>query len=179
MKILCFGASTSTKSINQKLAIHTASFFDKAEITVLDLNDYDMPLYSEDRQATIGVPEQAQAFRSLLQGADAVIISFAEHNGTYTAAFKNLMDWNSVIGGSKPWENKPYFLMATSPGPRGGMTGLQIALDKWPYMGADIKASYSLPSFGDNFHDDKGITEDDLREAHEVAVHLFKKEINY
>lgn len=178
-KILSFGASTSSTSINQKLALYTASFFEKAEIIPLDLNFYEMPVYSSDRQAADGVPDEAEAFRALLQEVDAVIISFAEHNGAYTAAFKNLMDWNSVISGGKPWEEKPYLLMSTSTGPRGGATVLDIALNKWPYMGADIKASFSLPSFNDNFNEETGIIDEDLRKKHLAAIDLFKKEINY
>ena len=178
MKILCFGASTHSRSINQKLALYTATFFKKATIITIDLNHYEMPIYSEDRQRDTGIPEQAHKFRSLLQEADGVIISFAEHNGVYTAAFKNVMDWNSVIGG-KTWEDKSYFLMATSPGPRGGATVLDIACDKWPYMGADIKARFSLPSFPNNFDYEKGILDPDLKSTHLAQIEAFKKAINY
>lgn len=172
MKIVSFGASTSSASINKKLAIHTAEKISDADVTILDLNDYEMPIYSEDRQREDGIPEAAHRFRKHLSDADGVIVSFAEHNGAYTAAFKNIMDWNSVIEG-KPWLNKTFFLMGTSPGGRGASTILDIALAKWPFMGASIVASFSLPSFGDHFNEEKGITDDDLREAHSKELEKF------
>ena len=63
---------------------------------------------------------------------------------------KNLFDWMSRIDG-KLWSNKPMLLMATSPGARGGATGLEIAQGRFGYMGGNIVGSFSLPSFGDNF----------------------------
>jgi NAD(P)H-dependent FMN reductase len=60
---------------------------------VLDLNDYEMPIYSIDRETEDGIPEEAQRFYDELGAVDAILISFAEHNGAYTAAYKNIFDW--------------------------------------------------------------------------------------
>ena len=51
----------------------------------------------------------------------------------------------------KLWSDKPMLLMATSPGARGGATVLEIAKGRFPYMGGNIVADFSLPSFDDNF----------------------------
>ena len=48
MKILTFGASNSKTSINKALAWFTATLVPGAEIEILDLSDYDLPIYSED-----------------------------------------------------------------------------------------------------------------------------------
>ncbi len=66
----------------------------------------------------------------------------------------NLFDWMSRIDG-KLWSDKPMLLMATSPGARGGSTGLEIAAGRFGYMGGNIVGSFSLPSFGDNFSNEK------------------------
>ena len=86
----------------------------------------------------------------------------AEHNGAYSSAFKNILDWSSRID-AKTFQQKPMLLLATSPGARGGKTVLEIAKNYFPYQGADIKGSYSLPSFNANFDPEIGITNEELK----------------
>jgi len=62
MKIIAFAATSSRKSINKQLASHAASLVENAQVEVLDINDYEMPLYSEDREAELGKPQLAQDF---------------------------------------------------------------------------------------------------------------------
>lgn len=57
MKLLAFAASNSRKSINKLLVTYASSMVEDAEVEVLDLNDYELPLFSEDREAQIGQPE--------------------------------------------------------------------------------------------------------------------------
>jgi chromate reductase len=82
MKILTFGASHAKTSINKALARFTATLVPGAEIDVLDLSDYDLPIYSEDLEKQIGHPPAAKAFFEKIGSADGVIVSFAEHNGS-------------------------------------------------------------------------------------------------
>ena len=56
MKVLAFAASNSRSSINKRLVTHAAEVFAQeidttAEAEVIDLNDYELPIYSEDREA--------------------------------------------------------------------------------------------------------------------------------
>ncbi|MEP4192505.1 MAG: NAD(P)H-dependent oxidoreductase, partial [Sneathiella sp.] len=97
MKILAFGASSSKKSINKKLASHAASMVQNGDIEILDLNDFELPLFSEDKEEELGHPQLAKEFLNKISNADGLIISFAEHNGSYTAAYKNIFDWASRI----------------------------------------------------------------------------------
>lgn len=150
MNILAFGASNSAQSINQKLAAYAARLLDGASVELLDLNDYEMPLYSAEREATLGQPEQAHSFREKIAQSDALVISFAEHNGSYSAAFKNLFDWTSRID-SKVYQNKPAVFLSTSPGSRGGASVLESVVNTAPHFGADIVASMAIPSFQKNF----------------------------
>ncbi|MFT6656713.1 MAG: NAD(P)H-dependent FMN reductase, partial [Marinomonas primoryensis] len=106
MKILAFGASSSRQSINKALASYTANLVAGAEITVLDLNDFDMPIFSEDIEKSAGVPVQAQAFVDAIAQTDVIVVSFAEHNGSYSAAYKNIFDWASRIE-KAVYQNKP------------------------------------------------------------------------
>ena len=146
MKVLAFAASSSSKSINKQLVNYAASLVDGAEIETLDINDYEIPLFSEDKERELGQPEQAKKFFAKLGQADAIVISFAEHNGSYTAAYKNLFDWTSRID-QKLFQNKPLVLLATSPGPGGASSVLAAAKGSAPYFAGDVKAALSVPSF--------------------------------
>ena len=105
-KIIAFGASSSKTSINKQLATYTANQFQNVSVEILDLNDYEMPIYSVDKEKENGIPQLAHDFYSKLGSADLIIISFAEHNGAYFAAFKNIFDWASRING-KTFQEKP------------------------------------------------------------------------
>lgn len=167
-KIIAFGASSSKTSINKQLATYAANQFQNASVEVLDLNDFEMPIYSVDKEKDNGIPQLAQDFYAILGTADAIVISFAEHNGAYSAAFKNIFDWTSRIN-AKTFQEKPMLLLATSPGPRGGSSVLEIAKNRFPFQGAVVKGSFSLPSFNDNFDAEKGITNEDFKnQLHEI-----------
>ncbi len=161
-KIIAFGASSSKTSINKLLAIYAANQFQNASVEVLDLNDFEMPIYSVDKEKDNGIPQLAQDFYAKIGSADLIVISFAEHNGAYSTAFKNIFDWASRING-KTFQEKPVLLLSTSPGPRGGSSVLEIAKNRFPFQGAVVKGSFSLPSFNDNFDAEKGITNEDLK----------------
>lgn len=150
MKIIAFGASTSSTSINKALATYTANLIDDAEVIVLDINDYQVPMFSEDKEKEIGQAEGAQAFLRDLSQADAFVISFAEHNGYFPAAYKNLFDWTTRIERSV-FQDKPAVFLATSPGPGGAQSALAAATGSAPFFGGNVKASVSVPSFYDNF----------------------------
>lgn len=150
MKIIAFGGSNSQQSINKKLATYVAHLFEKYDVEVLDLNDFAMPLFSVDLEKEVGHQKLAQDFLDKIASADMLVVSMAENNGNYTAAFKSLFDWSSRIN-VKVFQDKPMLLMATSPGGRGGATVLEIAKNAFPRYGANVLATFSLPSFNDNF----------------------------
>jgi chromate reductase len=155
MKVLAFAATSSKNSINKQLANYAAKQIEGALVELIDLNDYEMPLFSEDREKELGHPELAKAFYQKLGEADVIVISFAEHNGSYSAAYKNLFDWTSRIN-TKVFQNKPVIMLATSPGPGGAATVLAAAKGSAPYFGADLKGAISVPSFYDNFDVENG-----------------------
>lgn len=175
MNVLAFGASNSRQSINKALATYAATVFKStyqpdARIDVLDLSDYDMPIYGIDREQSDGIPALAQQFFDKIGAADALIISYAEHNGTYTAAFKNVFDWASRIE-AKVFQNKPIVILATSPGKGGASSVLSNAISSAPFFAAEVKGSLSVPSFYDNFDVERGeLTNVELIEALQVEL---------
>ena len=157
--IIAFAGSNSKNSINKQLAIYAAGFVENVNVNVLDLNDFELPLYGIDLENEKGIPETAHKFLNILKETDGIVLSLAEHNGTYTTVFKNLFDWLTRIEG-KMFYDKPMLLMATSPGGRGGLTALEIAKGRFPFHDGNIIETFSLPFFGDNFKDGKIINED-------------------
>ena len=155
-KIIAFGASNSETSINKQLATYAANQFQNVSVEILDLNDYEMPIFSVDKEKENGIHPLAQEFYSKLGSADLILISFAEHNGNYSSAFKNILDWTSRIN-AKTFQEKPMLLLATSPGARGGSSVLEIANKRFPFQGGIVKGSFSLPSFFENFDVVNGI----------------------
>jgi NAD(P)H-dependent FMN reductase len=161
MKILAFGGSYSKNSINKEFAFYTAENFDGAEIEKIDLNDFQLPLYTIDLEKEEGIPASAHSFLSKISDADLIIISLAEHNGSYTAGFKNLFDWISRIN-VKMFDAKHLFLLSTATGPGGGISVMEAATKRFPKHGANIISTFTLPKFQDNFDQNNGILNSEL-----------------
>jgi len=171
-KILAFGGSTSRASINQAFVTYAASQLTDFEAKVVRLLDFEMPLFSVDVQEEDSFPESVKELHQLIKDADGIVISLAEHNGAYTAAFKNAFDWLSRLEG-KAWDNKPMLLLSTSPGGRGGSSVMEIASNRFPFNGGEIIATFSLPFFQRNFHPDDGIADSGLDLQFRAALQSF------
>lgn len=174
-KIIAFAGTNSKESINKQLATYASSLVSNVDATILDLNDFELPLYGIDLENNKGIPENAHKFLELIKTSDGIILSLAEHNGAYSTAFKNIFDWMSRIDG-KLWSSKPMLLMATSPGARGGASVLEIANGRFPFMGGNIVSEFSLPNFGDNFNEGK-IMNTDLKNELKNKVEVFQKSL--
>jgi len=155
MKILAFAGSSSKNSINKKLAIYAASLFEHRSIEILDLNDYELPLFSVDIEKELGKPEIARAFLDKMQSADIIVLSLAEHNASFSAAFKNIYDWASRQD-KVVFANKPMLLTATSPGKGGGRNVIEVGKISLPKYGGNIQETFFLPQFGENFDPEAG-----------------------
>ncbi len=177
MKILVFGASNSSDSINKKFATSVSKYYKEKEdvIEIIDLNDFEMPLFSKDKEREIGLPNEALHFAEKIDNADLILISFAENNGNYNVGYKNLVDWTSRIKGRKIYNGKPVFLLATSQGRRGGQSVLQIATERMPFDGAEVLETFSLPEFNVNFEEGKGVITPLLRSQLEAKVRKTKR----
>jgi len=177
MKILAFGASNSQSSINKKLASYATSFFENAEVRLIDLNDFEMPLFSVDKENISGHLMEAHDFLEAIGHADLLILSMAEHNGSYTVAFKNLLDWASRING-KVFQDKTMLLLSTSTGARGAKSVLESAKTRFPFHAANIIDTFSLPEFNKNFSAKDGITSTELKEVFLSVIQKTKSQFS-
>lgn len=175
MKIFAFAGSNSSTSINKQLVKFVLKSFEQQhDIDLIDLNDYDMPVFSVDREKK-GYPDAAYRFLEHIAACDVIVCSLAENNRSYSVAFKNIFDWASRIN-VKVFQDKPMLLMTTSPGGYGGGNVMAEAQKFFPQFGAIIKDSFSLPKFYDNFDLNNGtITDLILLEQLNEKIEHFKK----
>ncbi|MEL7369222.1 MAG: NAD(P)H-dependent oxidoreductase [Myxococcota bacterium] len=170
MKVLGFAASNSRKSINKSLVRHALDVLKDevipgSEVRMIDLNDYEMPIYSVERQEADGIPEAALRFLDDIASADAVVISFAEHNGAYSVAFKNVFDWASRKS-RELYQNKKLVLLATSPGRGGAKNVLAMAASAAPHFAGEVVGTLSVPRFNSHFDAATGrLSDPDLQKA--------------
>ncbi|MEX0313008.1 MAG: NADPH-dependent FMN reductase [Allomuricauda sp.] len=167
--ILALAGSNSSTSVNYKLVKHTTSLIQDHDIQLLDMVNYPFPMYSEDEEKQNGYSNSLVELKNDFQKANAVIISVNEHNSNPSAYFKNILDWLSRLDRSFLQDSK-VLLMSCSPGKRGGIGALGVVQNMLPRFGAEIVATFSLPSFYQNFDEDKGITDVELRDQHQEAL---------
>ena len=130
MNILIFAGSTRQESYNRKLAKAAAAIAEQqgAQVTLLELSDFDIPLYNADLEAR-GTPADVIRLKQAMHSHAAWIVCSPEYNGSYPALLKNAIDWASspVKGdalwadGTLPFRNKVVGMASASPGGLGGL----------------------------------------------------------
>lgn len=175
MNILAFSTSGSSTSINKQLLLNVLDHFKSSDIELVDLNDYELTIYNSDKEIKDGIPAKTYEFQNKIDQADLIIMAMAEHNGAYTVLFKNLFDWMTRIPERQTFPDKKMLLLSTSPGPMGGKVSLDIATKRFPYHGANVVATFSLPSFFQNFKEGEGITDPTLKQELEKIIEQVKQ----
>ena len=158
MHILAIPATNSRNGINRQLLTHVAQIIEndhQAQVELVEVNDYEMPIYSPEREQADGVPTEAHQLIDRIRTADGIVISFAEHNGSYSAAWKNLNDWMSRVD-QNVFQRKPTAVLAATPGPRAGAGVLAGASAYLPHAGADLVGSLGIGRFGETFDTSTG-----------------------
>ncbi len=81
-KILAFAGSTRVDSFNKKLVKIAAAGAVKggADVTVIDLRDFAMPLYDGDLEQQEGLPSNARKLKDLMLSHQGFLISSPEYN---------------------------------------------------------------------------------------------------
>ena len=156
MKVLAFAASNSRQLINKDLSRCASTLLPDSDVEIIDINDYEMPIYSSDLEEAHGIPKAASRFLEKIAQADALVISYAEHNGGYTVAYKNLFDWASRKS-REVYQGKPIIMLSTSPGAGGAKSVLSLAVESAHFFAGRVMASLSVPEFFKNFDRDDGV----------------------
>ena len=129
-RILAFAGSLRKDSYNKKLVAVAAAGARNAgaEVTLIDLADYPLPVFNEDLETAEGVPQSASRLKNEMKSHDGFLIGCPEYNSSITAALKNAIDWASRPAPDEEslecFVGKVVALMSTSPGALGGLRGL-------------------------------------------------------
>lgn len=130
-KLLAVAGSTRRDSFNQRLlniAVEAARDAGAA-VTVVNLRDFNLPLYDEDLEAS-AFPAAADALRAQFIEHDGFLIASPEYNGSVSGVLKNAIDWASRPRPGETMVALPAFrgkvagIMSASISPFGGLRGL-------------------------------------------------------
>lgn len=175
-KVLVFAGSTREGSHNKKLARNAADLISDAEVRIIDLKDYPMPLYDADLEEKSGLPENAVKFREVIDWADALIIATPEYNNSVTAVLKNAIDW-----ASRPPRNvfkgKVVLPIAASIGGFGGLRSIMHLRDILRPLESFVTTDQITVSHADDAFDENDKlkdeeTLDDLKEACDALIRI-------
>ena len=139
-KILAFAGSARKDSVNKKMIAAVARMAEAqgAEVTLIDLADYELPLYHGDVEAA-QFPENAVKLKALFRAHDALLVASPEYNSSITPLLKNTIDWVSRPApgdeGPSPYPGKTVALMGASPGALGGLRALNHVRDIFYNLG--------------------------------------------
>lgn len=163
MKIFLMAASLRRGSFNKKLIRITKQIADTVafcETELCEFNEFPMPLYNGDLEEAQGIPEGVLRLAEKISGADAVIISSPEYNGSIPGTLKNTIDWLSRLD-PVPLAKKHILLIGASPGQLGGVRGNLHGRVPLHVLGAFVYPEYHGLSRADQSFDDNDQLKDE------------------
>ncbi|HSG69866.1 MAG TPA: NAD(P)H-dependent oxidoreductase [Planctomycetaceae bacterium] len=177
-KILAFAGSARKESFNKPLVQTAAKMAEQlgAEVTLIDLADYTLPLFDQDLEAE-GTPENAIRLKELFLAHDALLISAPEYNSSITPLLKNTIDWVSRPAEGEPslaaYRGKTAALLSASPGALGGMRGLAHLRDILGNIGVLVVPSEaSISQANKAFNDSGELADEKQRDRVEGVVRM-------
>ncbi len=157
-RILAFSGSARKDSLNRKLLAAICHAVEAAggKVTLLDLNEYGLPLYHGDLEEAEGLPANAMKLIKLVQSHAGLLIASPEYNSFITPLLKNTIDWISRAE-ENPFVGKVAGVVSASPGALGGSRSLQHARHMLLGMGCHVApAQCILPKAHEAF-DSQGV----------------------
>jgi chromate reductase, NAD(P)H dehydrogenase (quinone) len=160
-KILAFAGSLRKHSFNRRVLRAAVKGAEEAgaEVTSVDLRDYPMPVYNQDDQEAFGFDENALKFQRLIHRHEGLLIASPEHNGSFPAALKNVIEWasrrNDNYEGGRVFPGKVAAVMAASPNAFGGVRSLAHLRGVLTSVGVHVlPVEVAVPFVGDKFDGD-------------------------
>jgi NAD(P)H-dependent FMN reductase len=170
--VIAFAGSNSSTSINFKLVSYTVNQLEGINCELLNMSLYPFPMFSEDYEKENGYSNSLVELCNDIKKVNGLLVSVNEHNGYPSAYFKNLVDWLSRVD-KNFLANTKILLMATSPGKRGAQNSLSASEKLLTRFGGEVVATFSLPSFYEQFDDKSGIKDVTLNAAYKEAIETF------
>lgn len=157
-KIVIISSSVRDGRKSHRVALFFKNFLESNELAsaeILDLGEYQFPVFHERLKNLKTPPSQAVEFAGKVKAADGVIIVTPEYNGGYPASLKNALDL--LVD---EWYHKPVAISTASDGIFGGsqvITSLQFSL--WKIKALTVTAMFPVPKVQETF-DVSGIPAD-------------------
>lgn len=170
IKLLALAGSTRTDSLNKRLLQAVVDLVPDgdAEVNLIDLRDYPLPLFDGDLEVQEGIPDNAMTLKQLFLDADALLISTPEYNTSLPAVLKNAIDWISRPVPDQSWlagiSGQVVGAMSASPGSTGGMSALAHLRQMFTNLGALVVPGFTAcPNAGEAFNDDGSLANEAQR----------------
>lgn len=176
-KILAFSGSSRKASFNQRLVENAARAAESAgaDVTLINLGDFPMPIMNQDLEREEGQPEHAARLKKLFMEHDGLLVSTPEYNSSITPLLKNAIDWVSRRVDDEPplvaYKDKVAGLVSASPGKLGGLRSLnhfRSILQNLKVM--VVPEQFALGSAGSAFNDDGRLEDEDNRKRVEAVA---------
>jgi NAD(P)H-dependent FMN reductase len=156
-RILAFSGSARRESLNRKFlafAVQAARELG-CEVSLLDLNEFDLPLYNGDLEDRDGLPANAAKLIGLIASHDALLVASPEYNSMMTPLLKNTIDWCSR-GDSDPFPGRAAAVISASPGPFGGVRSMSQAQQLLLKLGCHVVPGQCALIHADKAFDGEG-----------------------
>lgn len=166
-------ASVRAGRNSHKVALYFKNYLEANKLAtakILDLNEYDFPLFDERLRFQESPTEKMLDFSEKIKSADGVLIVTPEYNGGYPASLKNAIDLLYP-----EWHRKPVAISTVSDGIFGGtqvITSLQFTL--WKIRAWTVPAMFPVPSVIDAFDENGDPTS---KEAMDKRANIFINEL--
>jgi len=164
-RILAFAGSLRAGSFNKRLVKIAAEGAREAgaEVTLIDLRDFPMPLFDQDLEDSDGLPESAKKLKALFRSHHGLLIASPEYNSSFSGVLKNSIDWISRVENAQEpplvaFTGKTCALFSASPGWRGGLRGLVHLRDVLGNIGVTLlPEEVSIPAADELFDDEEDL----------------------
>ena len=174
-RILAFSGSARRDSLNRKfLAIAVDATRDAGgEVTLIDLNDFVLPLYHGDLEDAEGLPGIAAKLIAMISQHEGLLIASPEYNSMNTPLLKNTIDW-CTRGEDNPFIGKVAAVLSASPGALGGVRSLQLAQQLLLKLGCHVVPLQTFLPRADKAFDGNGqlLEERSLKQVRTLATSL-------
>jgi NAD(P)H-dependent FMN reductase len=166
-RILAFSGSARRASLNRKLlaAVVEATRVAGGAVTLIDLNEYVLPLYHGDLEDAEGLPANATKLIELILSHDALLIASPEYNSQMTPLLKNTIDW-CTRGDENPLRGKVAAIVSASPGMFGAIRSMTLARQLLTHLGCHvIPVQCVLPHADKAFDENSRLTDSRAQKA--------------
>ena len=160
---------------SHRVALYFKNYLEEnniANVTILDLKEYDFPLFEERLKFISNPTEGMLSFASEITKADGIIVVTPEYNGGYPASLKNVIDLLYA-----EWKRKPIGIATVSAGAFAGsqvITSLQFSL--WKIGALVVPAMFPVATIDKTF-DETGNPSD--KEATDKRAKAFIGELTW